>query len=179
MRRFYLWGAVTFLIALAVGLGVAQERGTSSSAASSPPPAAVPASSSRPASSASSAPATPVASSSVGTKAATPVQVGQQLYAANCQTCHGKNGQGGKYRGVRGANRISLTRFKRIILYGAERMPGYAKTGLSTSNSLGKLGSNGYLGNSKAPTDQQIQDLLAYLKTLPGASRGGFYGGDD
>jgi len=163
MRRASLWGALAVLAVLAAGLAIAESRvGTPSSSSSSTPPPA-------PVSSQANAPA----------KAQTPVQLGAQLYAANCQTCHGTKGQGGKYRGIRGANRISFSRFKRIILYGAERMPGYAKTGLSTSNKLGSLGSNGYLGNSKAPTDQQIQDLLAYLKTLPGASRGGFFGGDD
>ncbi|MEJ2667333.1 MAG: cytochrome c [Deinococcales bacterium] len=104
---------------------------------------------------------------------------GAMLYQANCQTCHGAKGQGGKYRGVGGeAARRGFGAFKRLILYGNERMPGYAKNGLSTSNALGKLGAKGYLGSHKAPTDQQIADLLAYIKTLP--SRGGFgFGGDD
>ena len=167
MRRASLWGVIAVLAVLAAGLAIGQSTmGTSSSSSPSTPattPVTTPASS----------------QSNASTKAQTPVQLGAQLYAANCQTCHGTKGQGGTYRGIRGADRISFSRFKRIILYGAERMPGYAKTGLSTSTSLGSLGANGYLGNSKAPSDQQIQDLLAYLKTLPGASRGGFFGGDD
>ncbi|MEJ2290560.1 MAG: cytochrome c [Deinococcales bacterium] len=154
MRRLSLWGAVLFLALLGAGVALGQTGGTTAS---------------------SNAPASSTASS----HASTPVQIGAQLYAANCQTCHGKDGNGGKDRGIRGMNRISFSRFKSLILYGRERMPGYLKTGLSTSNNLGSLGSNGYLGNSKAPTDQQIQDLLAYLRTLPGASRGGFFGGDD
>jgi len=108
------------------------------------------------------------------------VNAGAKLYAANCQTCHGARGQGGKYRGVGSeAARRGFGGFKNLILYGSERMPGYANTGLSTSDSLGALGANGYLGNSAAPTDQQIRDLMAYLQTLPQRGRGGFFGGDD
>jgi len=147
----FLWGALAFLAVLGVSVAVGQSRNARATTSSAP----------------------------VATQAQTPVQVGAQLYAANCQTCHGKNGQGGKYRGVGGEGLGSFARFKNLILYGRERMPGYAKTGLSTSDNLGTLGSNGYLGNATAPTDQQIQDLLAYLKTLPSSHRGGFFGGDD
>lgn len=156
---------------LAVGLAVADEtRGPAAplaSVTSSPGPAG--------ASNASP----PVTTGSARGAAPSPVQVGSQLYSANCQTCHGKDGQGGQYRGIHGTARMGFARFKRLILYGNEGMPGYAKTGLSTSNNLGKLGAKGYLGGSQAPTDTQIQDLLAYLETLPGANRGGFFGGDD
>jgi mono/diheme cytochrome c family protein len=158
MRRVYLWGALAVLAA--VGAGIAIGQGPSASAA------------------------TPVASTTTSSPPTTstpptPVQIGAQLYTANCQTCHGKNGQGGKDRGIGGEGLRSFSRFKDLILYGRERMPGYAKTGLSTSDSLGSLGSKGYLGNSSAPTDQQIQDLLAYLKTLPASHRSGFFGGGD
>ena len=149
MRSIYLWGALGFLAVLVVGVAVAQTTRASASTSSAP------------------------------TQAQASVQIGAQLYAANCETCHGKNGQGGKYRGVGGEGLGNFARFKDIILYGRERMPGYLKTGLSTSDNLGTLGSSGYLGNSKAPTDQQIQDLLAYLQTLPSSHRGGFFGGDD
>ncbi len=151
MRRLALWGALAVLAVL--GASVAAAQATRASA---------------------NTPATPTA-----TQPQTPVQVGAQLYAANCQTCHGEKGQGGKYRGIGGEGLRSFARFKDLILYGRERMPGYAKTGLSTSDNLGTLGANGYLGNTGAPTDQQIQDLLAYLKTLPSSHRGGFFGGDD
>lgn len=150
MRRLYLWGAVAVLLVLGAELAVAQATHNSQASNAAPPAAQA-------------------------TTAA--VQDGSQLYAANCATCHGKDGQGGQDRGIRGTSRMTFDRFKSLILYGRERMPGYAKTGLSTSNNLGSLGSNGYLGNSTAPNDQQIQDLLAYLKTLPGANRGGFFGG--
>ena len=151
MRRLALWGALAFLAVLGVSVVVAQSTRASAG--------------------------TPLAPTAAQLQ--TPVQVGAQLYAANCETCHGKNGQGGKDRGIGGEGLRSFTRFKDLILYGRERMPGYAKTGLSTSNNLGTLGSNGYLGNTAAPTDPQIQDLLAYLKTLPSSHRGGFFGGDD
>ena len=175
MRRLPLWGAgVLFLAFVGAGIVLGQDHGTTvgKTAAHTTPVSGTPVSGT-PVS--SSAPSVPGASGQVPT----PVQVGAQLYAANCQTCHGKNGSGGKYRGIHGMSRIGFSRFKSIILYGRERMPGYIKTGLSTSNNLGALGSNGYLGNSKAPTDQQMQDLLAYLRTLPGASGGGFFGGGD
>ena len=151
MRRLYLWGALGFLAVLGVSLAVAQSRHASANTPSVP----------------------------TATQAQTPVQIGAQLYTANCETCHGKNGQGGKYRGIGGRGLNNFARFKSLILYGSERMPGYAKTGLSTSNNLGSLGANGYLGNTTTPTDQQIQDLLAYLKTLPSARGGGFFGGGD
>ncbi len=107
------------------------------------------------------------------------VATGAALYAANCQTCHGAKGQGGKYRGVGSeAARRGFSRFKSLILYGSERMPGYLKSGLSTSNNLGTLGANGYLGNSTAPSNKQVSDLLAYLQTLPARGGRGF-GGDD
>lgn len=159
MRRIYLWGALAFLAVLGVGITVAQgTRATSNTAASN---------------------TTTASTASASAPTPTPVQVGAQLYAANCQTCHGKNGQGGKYRGIGGEGLRSFARFKDIILYGRERMPGYAKTGLSTSDNLGALGSNGYLGNHTAPSDQQIKDMLAYLQTLPASRRGGSFGGDD
>lgn len=163
MRRIYLWGALAALAA--VGAGIAIGQGPSASPATS-------------VASTTASPATPVASTTANTPQ-TPVQIGALLYTANCQTCHGKNGQGGKDRGIGGEGLRSFTRFKDLILYGSERMPGYAKTGLSTSDNLGSLGANGYLGNSSAPTDQQIQDLLAYLKTLPASHRSGFFGGGD
>jgi len=149
-RRLALWGTAVIVIVLGAGLVLAQSN------------------SNKPSSSTDTA-TTPTLQAEI--------QAGKVLYAANCVTCHGKDGQGGQDRGIHGTARLSFDRFKSIILYGRERMPGYAKTGLSTSNSLGSLGSNGYLGNSQAPTDTQIQDLLAYLNTLPGANRGGFFGG--
>lgn len=164
MRLLPLWGAVLFLAALGVAIALGHGGGATVSSHAAPPSAAA---------------NSPSPSATTTASATTPVQIGAQLYAANCQTCHGKNGTGGKYRGIRGMDRISRSRFKSLILYGRERMPGYIKTGLSTSNNLGSLGTNGYLGNAKTPTDQQIQDLLAYLRTLPGASGGGRFGGDD
>jgi len=159
MRRPALWGALAFLAVLAVSVAAAQATRAHANT-----------------------PTLTSATTTTTTAAAqtqTPVQVGAQLYAANCQTCHGKNGQGGKFRGIGGEGLGSFAHFKNLILYGRERMPGYAKTGLSTSDSLGALGANGYLGNATAPTDQQIQDLLAYLETLSSSHRGGFFGGDD
>lgn len=152
-RRFAAWGAALVLVVVGAGLAIAQSSTQNNASTPDSQP--------------------------------TPAQLadGKVLYAANCATCHGADGKGGQSRGIRGIARLSFDRFKNLILYGREEMPGYAKTGLSTSNGLGSLGSNGYLGNSKAPTDAQIQDLLAYLKTMPTANQGGFFGfrggGDD
>lgn len=175
MRRAYLWATVVVVVLVGVGLAIGQsgEGGTRTGAGGTAAGGNAPGSS------------VTGGKGAVVTIAGQPASVtnGAQLYAANCQTCHGTDGQGGQYRGVGSeVSRRGFGAFKDIIMYGRERMPGYAQTGLSTSDNLGKLGNNGYLGNKSAPTDQQIRDLMAYLESLPQRGErggGGFFRGDD
>lgn len=175
MRRAPLWAAVLVLAVVVAGLALGQGSRDGNTGTGGIGSAAANGTS-------GAAPGNAAGNGGSVTVAGQPASVarGKQLYAANCQTCHGPAGQGGKYRGVGSeAARRGFGSFKNLILYGRERMPGYAKTGLSTSDNLGTLGANGYLGNSQAPTDQQIRDLMAYLETLPRRGERGFFGGDD
>lgn len=177
MRRTYVWLTLLLLAVVGAGLALGQRGGGPAAGAGAASGGGSAAASGQ----AATAPGSGGGSVMIAGQPAS-VSNGAQLYTANCQTCHGVDGRGGKYRGVGSeAARRGFTGFKDLILYGRERMPGYAKTGLSTSDSLGALGANGYLGNSQAPTDQQIRDLLAYLQTLPQRGEGGgrFLGGDD
>jgi len=174
MRRVQMWAAALLVALVAAGLALGQSGGGGSGSAGGGSSAG---GNGAPAGGANGSGPTVTID---GLPAS--IDAGATLYAANCETCHGAKGQGGKYRGVGSeVSRRGFGAFKNIILYGRERMPGYAQTGLSTSDSLGTLGANGYLGNAAAPTDQQIRDLMAYLETLPqrGERGGGFFGGDD
>lgn len=86
---------------------------------------------------------------------------GKTIYSSTCQMCHGDRGQGmvgPRLTGV--VSKWKFGDFKKTITTGvnpkgkklAPTMPHYDKMP--------------FMGSSKPPTDGQIADLLAHLKTL-------------
>lgn len=92
MRRAYVWAAALLVVVVGAGLALGQERGSGSGSGGAG--AASGAATQMPA---------PVANGggnvTVDGQPAS-VAAGATLYAANCQTCHGVKGQGGKVRGI-------------------------------------------------------------------------------
>lgn len=86
---------------------------------------------------------------------------GKTLYSSTCQMCHGDKGQGMVGPKLSGpVSKWKFADFKKALTKGvnpskktlAPTMPRYEKTP--------------FMGTGKPPTDQQIADVLAYLKTL-------------
>ena len=87
---------------------------------------------------------------------------GKKLYVDNCQRCHGAKGQGGVGLRLAGdAAYWEFDTFKNAVLAGIDdegkhlkkTMPLFGKVGLTTPK-------------GEIPTDTELQDVLAYLKTF-------------
>ena len=86
---------------------------------------------------------------------------GTKLYVNNCQRCHGDKGQGGVGKKLVGdAAYWDFPIFKRTVIEGIDDenkkmkiMPVFGKVGLFTPH-------------GKVPTDDDLQDIQAYLKTF-------------
>ena len=96
------------------------------------------------------------------------IGVGKQLYVANCAICHGNEAQGLEAKGQAAAGKKlagdaaywDFPIFKRTVIEGIDdkgeqmkTMPVFGKTGLI--NPKGQI-----------PTDAELQDIQAYLKTF-------------
>ena len=87
--------------------------------------------------------------------------LGKKLYADNCQRCHGPKGQGGVGKRLAGdAAYWDFPIFKRTLMEGIDDenkhlkiMPVWGKTGFDKPK-------------GEIPTDPELQDLQAYLKTF-------------
>ncbi|GEM47348.1 c-type cytochrome [Deinococcus cellulosilyticus] len=86
---------------------------------------------------------------------------GKTLYSSTCQMCHGDKGQGMVGPKLAGTlAKWKFADFKKTLVKGvnpskktlAATMPRYDKTP--------------FMGTGKPPTDQQMADVLAYIKTL-------------
>lgn len=86
------------------------------------------------------------------------------LYTANCQKCHGANGQGGIGKKLFGdATKWEYEAFKNAVLNGLDDeghklkqpMPLFGKVGLTDPK-------------GKVPDDTDLQNIFAYVKTLSG-----------
>jgi mono/diheme cytochrome c family protein len=87
---------------------------------------------------------------------------GKKLYVDNCRRCHGAKGQGGVGLKLAGdAAYWEFGVFKNAVLAGIDdegkhlkkTMPVFGKVGLTTPK-------------SEIPTDDELQNILAYLKTF-------------
>ncbi len=86
-------------------------------------------------------------------------KAGKVIYAANCQGCHGDKGQGGvgaKLAGEVGTWKFDL--FKRALLQGKDDKGVALKAPMPNFTTVGFAG--------KKPTDVQLMNLHAYIKTL-------------
>jgi mono/diheme cytochrome c family protein len=92
------------------------------------------------------------------------LDAGKTLYTANCQKCHGANGQGGVGKKLVGdASKWEFTAFKNAVLNGLDDeghklkqpMPLFGKVGLTDPK-------------GKVPDDTDLQNVYAYIKTLSG-----------
>jgi mono/diheme cytochrome c family protein len=89
------------------------------------------------------------------------VAVGKKLYVDNCLRCHGSKGQGAVGKKLAGdAAYWDFYIFKRTIMEGIDDenkrlkiMPVWGKTGFDKPK-------------GEIPTDSELQDLQAYLKTF-------------
>ena len=86
---------------------------------------------------------------------------GKTLYVDNCQRCHGPKGQGGIGKKLEGdAAYWDFPIFKRTVIEGIDDenkklkvMPVFGKVGL-------------FNPQGHVPTDDELQDIQAYLKTF-------------
>jgi len=89
------------------------------------------------------------------------VGVGNKLYADNCMSCHGSKGEGAVGKKLAGdAAYWDFPIFKRTVMEGLDDegkqlkiMPVLGKTGF-------------YKPQGEIPTDAELQDIQAYLKTF-------------
>ena len=89
------------------------------------------------------------------------IEMGKQLYTDNCMSCHGSKAQGAVGMKLEGdAAYWDFPIFKRTVMQGIDDegkplkiMPVLAKTGF-------------YKPQGAIPTDAQLRDIQAYLKTL-------------
>ena len=89
------------------------------------------------------------------------VAAGGKLFVDNCQRCHGDKGQGGVGKKLAGdAAYWDFPIFKRTVIEGIDDenkkmkiMPVFGKVGL-------------FNPHGHVPTDDELQDLQAYLKTF-------------
>lgn len=89
---------------------------------------------------------------------------GAKLYAANCQSCHGVKAMGVPNLGPVLKGEVAgwdFSLFKRAVLAGVNDV------GKTMNPAMPRWGKTGFAGDhGKAPTDTQLRDLQAYLKTL-------------
>jgi mono/diheme cytochrome c family protein len=89
------------------------------------------------------------------------IAAGTKLYVNNCQRCHGDKGQGGVGKKLAGdAGYWDFPVFKRTVIEGIDDenkklkiMPVFGKVGL-------------FNPQGHVPTDDELQDVQAYLKTF-------------
>jgi mono/diheme cytochrome c family protein len=87
---------------------------------------------------------------------------GKKLYADNCQRCHGPKGQGGVGLKLAGdAAYWDFEIFKRAVLTGIDDEGKHLKKPMPE---FGKIGLT--MPKKEIPTDAELQDILAYLKTF-------------
>jgi mono/diheme cytochrome c family protein len=90
------------------------------------------------------------------------IAAGKRLYVDNCQRCHGAKGQGGVGLRLAGdAAYWEFDTFKKAVLAGVDDEGKHLK---KTMPLFGKIGLSSPKG--EIPTDAELQDVLAYLKTL-------------
>jgi mono/diheme cytochrome c family protein len=86
-------------------------------------------------------------------------KAGKAIYTSTCQGCHGDKGQGGvgaKLAGEVGTWKFDI--FKRALLQGKDDKGVALKAPMPNFTTVGFAG--------KKPTDKQLMDLHAYLKTF-------------
>ena len=96
-----------------------------------------------------------------GPSVAQDIKVGKKLYADNCMGCHGSKAQGAGGMKLAGdAAYWDFPIFKRTVMEGIDDegkqlkiMPVLGKTGF-------------YIPKGEIPTDAELQDIQAYLKTF-------------
>ena len=92
------------------------------------------------------------------------LDAGKTLYTANCQKCHGANGQGGIGKKLIGdASKWEFSAFKNAVLNGLDDEGHKLKQPMPL---FGKLGLTDPKG--KVPDDADLQNIFAYVKTLSG-----------
>src|SRR5215471_10780838 len=90
------------------------------------------------------------------------IAAGKKLYVDNCQRCHGVKGQGGVGLRLAGdAAYWEFDTFKNAVLAGIDDEGKHLK---KTMPLFGKIGLTSPKG--EIPTDTELQDVLAYLKTF-------------
>lgn len=102
--------------------------------------------------------------------AAVDVGVGQQLYKDNCAVCHGDKGEGQAKAPAHGAQAVKLTgdaaywefaAFKRAVMQGLD------DKGVQLKAPMPLFATEGFTKPKGAiPTDEQLESIQAYLKTL-------------
>ena len=86
---------------------------------------------------------------------------GQGLFVMTCAACHGPKGEG-----VKGLGK-DMTTSKFIAGLSAAELLGFVKKGRSTSDPLNTTGVDmPPKGGNPALTDEQLTDIIAYIRTL-------------
>lgn len=86
---------------------------------------------------------------------------GKTIYTATCQGCHGDKAQGmvgPKLAGV--VSKWKFADFKKTLQKGVN------PSGKNLAPTMPRYEKMPFVGSTKPPTDQQIADVLAYIKTL-------------
>lgn len=86
---------------------------------------------------------------------------GKTLYSTTCQMCHGDKGQGmvgPKLAGV--VSKWKFADFKKAL------QKGVSPSGKTYTPTMPRYEKMPFSGTGKPPTDQQIADVLAFIKTL-------------
>ncbi len=88
-------------------------------------------------------------------------KAGKAIYTANCQGCHGNMGQGNVGPALAGeVAGWKFNLFKRAMLHSLD------DKGVMLKSPMPLWGKVGFNHTGKAPTDAQIANLQAYLKTF-------------
>ncbi|GMA16630.1 cytochrome c [Deinococcus metallilatus] len=93
--------------------------------------------------------------------AAVSTAAGKAIYTANCAGCHGAKAQGGAGPSLHGAAGWSYALFRRAMLQDKDDHGAPLKPPMPNWGKIGFKGDHG-----KPPTDTEIKNLQAYLKTL-------------
>lgn len=93
--------------------------------------------------------------------AAPNTKLGGAIYTSNCAGCHGAKAQGQVGPNLHEAAGWSYALFKRAMLKAVDDKGVALKPPMPVWGKIGFKGDNG-----KAPTDAEMQNLQAYLKTL-------------
>ena len=97
------------------------------------------------------------------------IAAGKKLYVDNCQRCHGNKGQGGV--GVRLAGEAAYwdtDTFEKAVLIGVDDEGKHLKKVMPLFGQVGLTAPKGAI-----PTDAELRDIQAYVKTL-GPKKSGY-----